>query len=237
MLTACSDYVKVNLSNKMRRERDRMMKKKWVVPTITGVTFLVLILLLKFVDVAAVGPCGTEIGLSHINKAVHDFIGEHMLWYDITDVLGMLSLAVAAAFGALGVFQFIKRRNLKKVDKKIIALGGLYVVMLGCYVLFEKVIINYRPILMPESDTPEAAFPSSHTMLVCVIMGSTAMVIGDYVKNDKIKRLLKILCLVMIGIIVVGRLLAGVHWLTDILGGVLLSATLLGMYACVTEKL
>lgn len=211
------------------------MKKKWVMPSVTGALFALLILLVKTFDVEMVGPKGTAIGLSHINKAVHEFLGENMLWYDITDILGLVAIAVAAVFAVLGAIQLIKRKSIKKVDMKILTLGGLYAVMMLFYVLFEVVIINYRPIIMPDSTEPEAAFPSSHTMLVCVIMCSAVMVMKDYIKNAHLRLALQIVSAVIVAVTVVGRLLSGVHWLTDVFGGVLISITLLSIFKALIE--
>ena len=211
------------------------MKKKWVMPSVTGVLFALLILLVKTFDVEMVGPKGTAIGLSHINKAVHEFLGENMLWYDITDILGLVAITVAAVFAVLGAIQLIKRKSIKKVDMKILTLGGLYAVMMLFYVLFEVVIINYRPIIMPDSTEPEAAFPSSHTMLVCVIMCSAVMVMKDYIKNAHLRLALQIVSAVIVAVTVVGRLLSGVHWLTDVFGGVLISITLLSIFKALIE--
>ena len=211
------------------------MKKKWVMPSVTGVLFALLILLVKTFDVEMVGPKGTAIGLSHINKAVHEFLGENMLWYDITDILGLVAITVVAVFAVLGAIQLIKRKSIKKVDMKILTLGGLYAVMMLFYVLFEVVIINYRPIIMPDSTEPEAAFPSSHTMLVCVIMCSAVMVMKDYIKNAHLRLALQIVSAVIVAVTVVGRLLSGVHWLTDVFGGVLISITLLSIFKALIE--
>lgn len=117
-----------------------------------------------------------------------------------------------------------------KVDREILSLGGLYIVVIGLYLFFENVIINFRPIIMPDNTHPEASFPSSHTMLVCVIMGSAAMLINRYIRNKPLNRILRAVCYVIIGVTVVGRLIAGVHWFTDILGGILISVTLLSLY-------
>lgn len=149
-----------------------------------------------------------------------------MLWYDITDWLGIAAILTALFFALAGLVQLIKRRSLLKVDREILALGGLYIIVIGLYVLFEKVIINYRPIIMPGSTHPEASFPSSHTMLVCIIMGSAAMLLGKY----KLCTALRIMCLSVIAVTVIGRLIAGVHWFTDILGGILISITLLSVF-------
>ena len=191
---------------------------------------VILIALIRFVDVAPIGAQGTSIGLSHLNQFVFDFFGVNMLWYNITDWLGIAAVLTAFLFAIIGLVQLIKRRSLLKVDREILALGVLYLVVIGLYIIFETVIINYRPIIMPDNTRPEASFPSSHTMLVCVIMGSAAMLINRYIKNKTLCRALRAMCFVIIIVTVVGRSIAGVHWFTDIFGGVLISVTLLSLY-------
>lgn len=109
--------------------------------------------------------------------------------------------------------------------------------MIGLYVLFEIVIVNYRPIIMPGCEHPEASFPSSHTMIVCVIMGSTMMLMKNYIKNNKMRFVLQIICVLIITVTVVGRLISSVHWFTDIIGGILISTMLLAMYSGIMEKM
>lgn len=191
---------------------------------------VILIALVRLVDVAPIGAQGTSIGLSHLNQFVFDLFGVNILWYNITDWLGVAAVLTGFVFAVTGLVQLIKRRSLLKVDREILALGGLYIVVIGLYLFFENVIVNYRPIIMPDNTSPEASFPSSHTMLVCVIMGSAAMLINRYIRNKPLNRILRALCFVIIGVTVVGRLIAGVHWFTDILGGILISVTLLSLY-------
>ncbi|MBK6089208.1 phosphatase PAP2 family protein [Ruminococcus sp. M6(2020)] len=191
---------------------------------------VILIALVRLVDAAPIGAQGTSIGLSHLNQFVFDLFGVNMLWYNITDWLGVAAVLTGFVFAVTGLVQLIKRRSLLKVDREILALGGLYIVVIGLYLFFENVIINYRPIIMPDNTSPEASFPSSHTMLVCVIMGSAAMLINRYIRNKPLNRILRAVCYVIIGVTVVGRLIAGVHWFTDILGGILISVTLLSLY-------
>ena len=191
---------------------------------------VILIALVRLVDVAPIGADGTSIGLSHLNQFVFDLFGVNMLWYNITDWLGVAAVLTGFVFAVTGLVQLIKRRSLLKVDREILSLGGLYIVVIGLYLFFENVIINYRPIIMPDNTSPEASFPSSHTMLVCVIMGSAAMLINRYIRNKPLNRILRAVCYVIIGVTVVGRLIAGVHWFMDILGGILISVTLLSLY-------
>lgn len=209
---------------------------KFTVCAACALLFALLIILLRFVDVAPVGPGGTTIGLSHINSYFFTLFGVNMTLYYITDYAGIAAIAVAAAFALLGLARLIKRKSLAKVDRELLWLGGLYAVVIGLYALFEVAVVNYRPILMPDSSTPEASFPSSHTMLVIVVMGSAMMMCGNYVKNKTLRSVLQGICEIILLGTVVGRLLSGVHWFTDILGGILVSASLLTLYSGITAK-
>lgn len=207
------------------------MKKRFIIAAVCMGLFLLLILLVKVVDVAAVGPEGTKIGLSKLNVGIHEMFGEHLSWYTFTNVLGILAILVACCFAVIGGVQLIYRRSLMKVDKEILLLGCLYIVTLALYVFFEKVIVNYRPMLMPGGEGPEASFPSSHTMLVCVIMGSGLRLLKKYTKkNQTLQLVLTVVFCLILALTVAGRLLSGVHWFTDVLGGLLLSAALLNGY-------
>lgn len=202
------------------------MKKKFCIGGVFAFLFLLLILALKTIDVASIGPDGSKVGLSKINLFFKDMFGVNTVWYDITKVIGVIAILTALCFAVVGVFQLIKGKSLKKVDKEVIALGVLYVVMACVYFLFEKIIVNVRPVFMPGSIEAESSFPSSHTMLVCTIMGSALAVIDRYIKNKGICNVGKVLLTAMIILMIVGRLVSGVHWFTDILGGVLISAAM-----------
>lgn len=198
---------------------------------------VLLILLVLYADTACIGPDGTSIGLSHLNEAVFKLFGVNILWYHITDWLGFAALITGFAFSMMGLVQLIKRRSFIKVDKEILLLGGLYLLVIGLYILFENTVVNYRPIIMPDGTRPEASFPSSHTMLVCVIMGSAYMLAGRYFKRRAVICSLKAACIAVIAVTVIGRLISGVHWFTDILGGILISASLLSLYSWAIAKL
>ena len=217
--------------SKMERTTLMKHKRKILLSVISAALFGLLIVLLRFVDVQETGAGGTSIGLSHLNGFFFELTGVNMLWYDITDWLGIAAILTAFVFAVAGLAQLIKRRSFLKVDKEIRCLGGLYLLVIGLYCLFEKVIINYRPVLMPGCLHPEASFPSSHTMIVCVIMGSAAMLLHRYIRQKALCRVLAAACCIIIAVTVVGRLIAGVHWLTDIMGGLLISAALLALYS------
>lgn len=187
--------------------------------------FGVLIVLLRTVDVQAIGAGGTEIGLAAWNGAVRDAIGFHRVLYTVTGVIGYLTFAAPAFFVGLGGYQLIRRKSLRLVDADIYLLGGVYLLTGAVYVLFEKVIINYRPVLLTAE--PEASFPSSHTVLAVVLLG-TAM--AEIAYRIRVKWLLatgECVCGALLLALVCGRFFSGVHWLTDILGGLLLGGALL----------
>lgn len=90
---------------------------------------------------------------------------------------------------------------------------------------FEKVIINSRPILVDQQ--LEASYPSSHTFLTIVVLLSTFYIWNE---GSKLKRVLSYLCILGVFIMVVGRVLSGVHWISDILGGILLGLSFVSFY-------
>lgn len=197
--------------------------------------FALFTVLVKTVDVSAVGPLGSEIGFSGLNKSAFDALGTSEFWYDLTELFGLVALASAGGFAVVGLVQLIKRKNLFKVDKCIWAIAAFYVVVLAFYVLFEIVVINERPVLI--DGKLEASYPSSHTILVCSFLGGAIVAFCRLVKH-KIARIGFASVLgAIIALTVVGRLLSGVHWLTDIVGGALLSAALVTLYAAVEKWL
>lgn len=213
------------------------MKKKISLSCVFAVLFLVLIVLVRTVDVAAIGPVGTEVGLSHLNQAFAELTGVNMGWYELTEVFGDIAIFTALFFVGVGICELLRRRDFKKVDKELYALGLLYLAVGVLYILFEFVIVNRRPILMDGETFPEASFPSTHTMIICTVMGSTIMVLKKFIKNDKLRLCLQYVCAILLIVTVIGRLVSGVHWFTDILGGILISTALLFLFAAALEKI
>ena len=206
-----------------------MTRKLWLLPAALWAGFVLFTLLLTRVDVQSIGPQGSAVGFATVNGWTFQLLGVHLLWYHITDWLGVVAIAVAFSFAVAGLCQWIKRRSLRKVDRYILALGGFYLLVIACYLFFEKVVINCRPILM--DGNLEASYPSSHTMIVVSIMATAAMAFRALCPQKREWCLAAdIFAAVVIAVTVMGRLIAGVHWLTDIVGGLLLSAALVATY-------
>lgn len=193
--------------------------------------FVVWTILIKMIDVQPLGQNGTDIGFSAFNCWFHKLTGVHMNIYTITDWLGLVPVFVCMLFGGLGLVQLIKRRSLFKVDYDIIALGVYYVIVILGYLVFEMIPINYRPILI--EGVLEASYPSSTTLLVLSVMPTLIFQTNRRVKNPIVKKVIVIMTIIFSACMVIGRLIAGVHWFTDIVGGILLSVGLFCIYKAV----
>ncbi len=190
--------------------------------------FLIWTVLLKFVDVGAIGEGGSAVGFATLNGYVHDAIGVNIALYTVTDWLGLVPFACALGFALLGLAQLIKRRSLAKVDRDVLALGVFYVLVIAVYLLFEMLAVNYRPILI--DGRLEASYPSSTTLLTLTVMPTAVTQLRCRIKNKAVLWGFTVAIAVFTVFTVVGRLLSGVHWVTDIIGGVLFSAGLDNLY-------
>ena len=211
------------------------MKKKYLYISISSLlAFALWTLLLRLVDVKAIGPEGSSVGFSALNGYVHEKIGVNMYLYNITDWLGLVPIGVALGFAILGLIQLIKRKSLLKVDRSILALGVFYIMVIAVYLFFEIVVINYRPVLI--EGCLEASYPSSTTMLVTCVMPSAAMQAKERIKNKALRQGVIIVIIAFIAFMVIGRLLSGVHWITDIIGGALFSLGVVMAYKSFLQK-
>lgn len=191
-------------------------------------SFLLWTFLISFVDVQPIGPRGSAVGFAAINRMFHYLTGVHMLLYHITDWLGLVPVGFGFGFAILGLIQWIKRKHILKVDHSILALGVYYIIVLAAYLFFEEFVVNYRPILI--NGYLEASYPSSTTLLVLCVMPTANIQLNTRIKNIRLHRIVSCAIKAFVAFMVIGRLLSGVHWLTDIVGGILLSIGLVALY-------
>ena len=210
-------------------------QKSFVVAVCMLAAFVLWTVLVKCIDVQAIGPLASSVGFAGLNGFVHELTGANMTLYNITDWLGLVPFAVAAGFGILGLVQWIRRKSLLKVDGSILVLGVFYIVVIAVYLLFECVVINYRPVLI--NGVLEVSYPSSTTMLVMTVMPTALMQWNQRIKTTVLRRSVLVATVAFIVFMVIGRLLSGVHWITDILGGAMLSISLVSAYIGAEQRL
>lgn len=187
-----------------------------------------------FVDVREIGPQGSSVGFAGINGYVYNITGVHIWLYRLTDWLGLVPVFVCMGFSVLGLGQWIKRKSICKVDFDIIVLGVFYIITIAAFLLFEWIVINYRPVLI--DGILEASYPSSTTMLVMCVMPTAIMQFKSRIKNKSARKIIVVTVTAFIAFMVIGRLISGVHWFTDIAGGALFSAGLVMLYDFVCKK-
>ena len=190
--------------------------------------FVIWTIMIKTIDVQAVGVNDTEIGFATINKWVHSLTGVNMTLYTITDWLGLVPVFVCILFGLMGFIQLTKRKSLLRVDSDIILLGVYYVIVIFAYLAFEEIPINYRPILI--NGIMESSYPSSTTLLVLSVMPTLIFQANRRINNSMVKRAVIVTTTAFSAFMVIWRLLSGVHWITDIIGSIFLSAGLFYAY-------
>ena len=188
--------------------------------------------LVCLVDVRPIGPLQSAVGLAGLNAFFHRLTGVHMSLYLLTDWLSLVPLGFALGFALLGLMQWIKRKQLLQVDRSILSLGGFYTVLMAAYALFEIAAVNYRPILI--DGHLEVSYPSSTTLLVLCVMPTAIMQFHRRIKHSAFRRCIDFAGTAFIAFMVIGRLVSGVHWLSDIIGGALLSAGLDLLYYSVS---
>ena len=211
----------------------KKVNKRWIAACVLLLAFVLWTILISLVDVRPIGPEGSSVGFAGWNQLVHKLTGVHFLLYHITDWLGLVPFGICGIFGVLGLAQWIKRKSICKVDSSILVLGGFYVVTIAAYLLFENVVINYRPVLI--EGILEVSYPSSTTMLTLCVMPTAILQCRQRIQNKILRNCLSFVMGIFTAFMVIGRLISGVHWISDIVGGALLSAGLVMMYISVAD--
>ncbi len=207
---------------------ERKTKNQFIFGTLLLALFIVFTISLTFVDMKPIGPQNSYVAYASINQAVHELFGVNMTLYSITDWAGVVAIFVALGFAILGLVQWIKRKSILKVDSSILLLGVFYILVFGAYVFFEFNVINRRPILI--NGILEASYPSSTTMLAMCVLPTAMIQFKRLIKNHRIKNTVNIICGLFTAFMVIGRLVCGVHWFTDILGGLIFSIAMILLY-------
>lgn len=202
----------------------KVEKTNYITTAVLFALFIIFTIIIATVDVQSIGPNDSLVGLASINGSMFTKLGTSDIWGKVTDIICVISIMTAIPFAILGIIQLIKEKRIKSVDAKILMLGIFYVVVIIVYIIFEVLIVNYRPILV--DGVLEASYPSSHTMIVICFLSSTILLINKLINNKLLIIATDVVGIVLMIIAVVGRLLSGMHWFTDIIGSLLISAAL-----------
>ena len=206
----------------------KKVNKNFIIGGSLLLLFLVFTVLVKFVDVQNIGPLNSEVGFAGLNEL---FLVESTskVWDIVSDIIMVISLLVVCLFIVVGIAQWVNRKSLKKVDKNIFVVAGLYVAVVIVFVLFELVVINNRPVL--ENGELGASFPSTHVLISIAVLFSTLIQLRKYyMKNHKMVVFSEVAVWILASMLVISRILSGVHWITDIIGAILVSGALVYIY-------
>ena len=195
--------------------------------------FLLWTLLVQTTDVQPAGINGTDVGFSAFNICVHEFTGENMELYRLTDWLSIVPVAICLFFASIGFVQTVKRKSIMKTDADILLLGVYYITVIAVYLIFEKYPVNYRPVLI--DGIAEASYPSSTTMLVICVMSAFVFQLKKRLKKGKFQNIAITAAILFSVFMVIARLVSGVHWVTDIIGAVFISTGLCCIYIGVAD--
>lgn len=184
------------------------------------------------VDVKPIGPNNTSVGLSAINQKFRMDYNE--TYYKISKYLGYAALLIPVVYAGIGVYQLITRKSFKKVDKKLYYLAIFYVVVLATYILFEKVVINYRPVML--NGELEASFPSSHTLMSLCFAISAILINRNIFKDTTLMAVINTTLFILGASVMVFRFISGVHWFTDIVGATLYALSYLSIFKAFVKE-
>lgn len=203
-------------------------KRNFIFTGVLGLVFIIFTILVMTVDVREIGPKFSSVGFADLNSAFYHTFSYSAGWYGLSKWLGYLVFLLVFYFAAMGLLQLIKRKSFKKVDISIYVLGGFYILVGLLYLFFNVFVVNYRPVILEEELEP--SYPSSHTMLAICVVATALMQFKDREKNKKTYNLMLGIGIIIMILLILSRLLSGVHWFTDIVASVLLSATLVMLY-------
>ena len=206
-----------------------MRKKQSFIYMVTAyAVFILFTVLITTVDVKVFKATDSKIGFYSLNTKVLNLISGSEKWDKITDLGIIFLMACCLIPPFVGFIQLIKRKSLKKVDFCLVAFTISVGILVLFFILFEVVHVNYRPIL--ENGKKKGSYPSSHTLGATFAFLALNSLLLKYVKNKYAYYTLSALLAVISVITIVGRLLCQMHFITDIIGAILLSCAVYFTY-------
>lgn len=197
-------------------------QKMWLILSLVFfVGFVIFTLLVKFVDVG-------QVGLEHVNQFFLQHCGRQIFWEQVTDWIGYFVVLSMVGIVAWQIVQWVQRKSLRRIDQNLIMFDIIVVCLVLVYIFFELVVVNCRPEL--DNGVAKASYPSSHVMLFVTVLPMLIWQMWHYLKNKSLRIVLTVILSICLIVGIIGRMLSGVHWFTDIVGGIMISCCLICGY-------
>ena len=186
--------------------------------------FVLWTILVKVVDGETIYN-GTKLGFYHLNYKFGDLVtefGKYEFMRTVSDILLYVSFGYVGILVTVAIIQLIKYKSLKKINPIFFFLAGAYVLVVILFGFFELVHVNYSPDSIVGS--LKASYPSTHVFVggCFYLLSSYALLKFLWVKDNLYKTLIHLSTVILTCLLVLTRLLAVKHWLTDIIGAVIL---------------
>ncbi|MBQ2623278.1 phosphatase PAP2 family protein [Candidatus Saccharibacteria bacterium] len=139
-----------------------------------------------------------------------------MQWETITNIILISALITVGFFAVLGLYQWVTRKSLKKVDPEILWMPLPLLLMTIVYFIFIFFPVATRP-----NGSGESSFPSTHVMVVTTIYFMITIIIPKYIKSTAIQIALEFIIVIFISLTCTGRIMAELHSLWDVIGGII----------------
>ncbi len=154
------------------------------------------------------------------------------MWETITDIILILSILTLVTFMVTGVYQWIKRKDFKKIDLQIRWMAVPVALVAIVYFIFDKIwVLNTRP-----NDPSDPSFPSTHVMIVATIFFITSMILPKYISSRVARIILWIVITVLISLTCIGRVVSGMHWPIDVIGGLIFAFIFSEIYYQIVKR-
>ena len=191
------------------------LKLRWLGGVLAMLVFVVFTCLVKWVDVRVDGE--HAVGWGAVNFWWRDLVGVNRAWAVVSDAAVVMT-GVAVLIGLGWQLVLVIRSHRLPRAWWVFDLALAAVVLF--YVLFQILVVNYRPDLTNHGG--EASYPSSHVFWLSAVCPLLILAFGRMVDSRVWRGVVHVAGCVLGILGIVARVLAGYHWLTDILGGVLL---------------
>lgn len=210
--------------------------KKSTKTLIWGLSAVVLTMAVGMIDVKVVSGTGAEVGFATLNQAIWDFFGVNETWDGMTDILMWIMVITAVVAGGWGLMRWAKdEKDSARIGKGVVGFAGAGALMVAVHWFFDNIwVVNYRPVLV--DGMKAVSFPSAHTLVAVVLGISTAMMLCQLVKNRTARVVINTLLPTLMVWIMVGRIMAGAHWVTDVAGSLCYGMTIVSAYQWWMEK-